>query len=135
MQTILNNAATVAHQFELFKNGEIDKLLSMMHPRVLWHVSGAAPIPYARTYRGTKDVATFFAELAKAVTFTEFVPEKIINADDYTVVSTGHYSFTVNATGKEAKTDWVIISEFDEEGILVGFKDYVDTQAVASAFQ
>jgi ketosteroid isomerase-like protein len=135
MQTIMNNAGTVAHQFDLFKNGETDKLLSMMHPRVLWHVTGAAPIPYARTYRGTKDVANFFAELAKTVTFTEFVPEKIVNADDHTVVSMGHMSFTANATGKEAKTDWVIISEFDEEGNLVGFKDYMDTQAIANAFQ
>jgi len=135
MQTILNNAGTAAHMFNLFKNGEIEKLLAMMHPRVKWTISGTAPIPYARTYRGTKDVANFFSELAKAVTFTEFAPEKIENADDHTVVSIGHYSFTVNATGKEAKSDWVMISEFDEEGILVGFQDYVDTQAIASAFQ
>jgi len=134
MQTILNNAGTVAHQFDLFKNGEIDKLLSMMHPRVLWHVSGAAPIPYARTYRGTKDVATFFAEMAKAVTFTEFAPEKIVNADEHTVVSIGHLSLTVNATGKEVKSDWAMISEFDEEGNLDSFKDYMDTQAIANAF-
>ena len=135
MQTILNNAGTAAYQFDLFKNGDIEKLLSMMHPRVLWHISGAAPIPYARTYRGTKDVATFFAEMAKAVTFKEFAPEKIINADEHTVVSIGHMSFTVNATAKEVKSDWVMISEFDEEGILVGFRDYADTQAIAAAFQ
>jgi ketosteroid isomerase-like protein len=107
----------------------------MMHPRVLWHISGSAPIPYARTYRGTKDVATFFTELAKAVTFTEFTPEKIVNADDHTVVTIGHMIFTVNATGKEVKSDLVMISEFDEEGNLVGFRDYVDTQAIANAFK
>lgn len=135
MQTILNNATTAAYMFDLFKGGEIDKLLSMMHPRVVWEVSGAAPIPFARTYRGTKEVAQFFSEMANAVTFTEFVPEKIVNADDHTVVSMGHYSIIVNATGKEAKSDWVMISEYDEEGVLVRFKDYVDTQAIASAFE
>ena len=135
MQTILNNASTVAHMFDLFKNGEIDKLLAMMHPRVIWHITGNAPIPYARIYRGTKDVANFFAELAKAVTFKEFVPEQILNADDHIVASIGHYIITVNSTGKEAESDWVMTFEFDEEGILVGFKDYVDTQAVAKAFQ
>jgi ketosteroid isomerase-like protein len=134
MQTILNNAATAAHMFDLFKSGEVDKLLSMMHPRIVWDISGAAPIPFARTYRGTKDVANFFTELAKTVSFTEFVPEKIVNADEHTVVSMGHYTFIVNATGKEAKSDWVMVSEYDEEGSLVRFKDYLDTQAIANAF-
>jgi ketosteroid isomerase-like protein len=135
MQTILDNATTVAQMFDAFKKGDVDKLISFMHPRVVWAVSGTAPIPYARTYRGHKDTATFFAELAKAVTFTEFVPERILNADDHTVASIGHFTGTVNATGKETKSDWVMILEFDEEGILVRFKDYVDTQNIANAFQ
>ena len=135
MQTILDNAATAVRMFELFNRGEIDKLIPMMPPRVLWQVSGAPPIPYARTYRGQKEVTTFFAELANAVTFTEFVPDKIVNADEHTVVSIGHFSAIAKPTGKETKSDWVIIFEFDEEGILVRYKDYVDTQSIAEAYR
>ena len=65
MQTILDNAATVAQMFDAFKKGEVDKLLSFMHPRVIWTISGAAPIPYARTYRGKQDTATFFPRLLR----------------------------------------------------------------------
>lgn len=134
MQTILDNAATVAQMFDLFKKGEITKLVAMMHPRVVWIVSGAPPIPYARTYRGQKEVVNFFTELANTVTFTEFIPEKIVNADDRTVISLGHYTAVVNTTEKETKSDWVMVTEFDEEGALVRFKDYVDTQNIANAF-
>src|SRR6476661_8127692 len=98
MQTILDNAATTAQMYDLFKRGEVDKLVAMMLPRVIWTVSGAAPIPYARTYKGQKDVASFFPALANAVNFSEFVPEKIINAEDHLVLAIGHYSGTVNAT-------------------------------------
>ncbi|TKK69222.1 DUF4440 domain-containing protein [Ilyomonas limi] len=135
MQTILDNAATVAQMFDAFKKGEVDKLLSFMHPRVIWTISGAAPIPYARTYRGKQDTASFFPEVARAVTFTEFEPEKIVNIDDHTVVSIGHLTAIANETGKEMKSDWVMLSEFDEEGMLVRFRDYTDTQTVAKAFQ
>jgi ketosteroid isomerase-like protein len=135
MQTILDNAATTAQMFTLFKRGEVDKLVAMMHPRVIWTVSGAAPIPYARTYKGHKEVASFFPALANAINFSEFIPERIINAEDHLVLAIGHFMGTVNATGKEIKSDWVMLFEFDEEGILVGFKDYVDTQNVANAFQ
>ena len=135
MQTILDNATTVAQMFDAFKKGEVDKLLSFMHPKIVWRVSGAAPISYARTYRGKQDTATFFPEIARAVTFTEFVPERIVNIDDHTVLSIGYLTGTVNATGKEIQSDWTMLSEFDEEGMLVRFRDYMDTQSIAKAFQ
>jgi ketosteroid isomerase-like protein len=121
--------------FDLFKRGEIDKLIAMMHPRVIWTVSGAAPIPYARTYKGQKDVATFFPKLAEAVSFTEFAPDKIVNVDDHTAIAIGHFIAIAKSTGKEMKNDWVMLFEFDEEGILVRYKDYIDTQSIAEAFQ
>ncbi len=135
MQTILDNAATTAQMFDLFKRGEFDKLVAMMHPRVIWTVSGTAPIPYARTYKGQKDVVSFFPALANAINFSEFVPEKIINAEDHLVLAIGHFIGTVNATGKEINSEWIMLFEFDEEGTLVRFKDYVDTQNIANAFQ
>ena len=135
METLVDNATLVAEMFDAFKRGDIDTLLSHMHPDIIWVASGTAPIPFGGTYKGRENTATFFSKLGKAITFTEFTPQRIVNVDDHTVVSTGQFTGIVNATGKEVKSDWVMISEFDEEGILVGFIDYVDTQAIANAFQ
>jgi ketosteroid isomerase-like protein len=134
METLVNNATIAAEMFDAFKRGDVKTLLDHMHPDIRWTIGGSAPISYARTYNGQADTATFFSALAKAVTFEEFVPEKILNADEHTVVSMGHFKGTVNATGKEFKSDWVMIDEFDDDGLVVRFRDYVDTQDVANAF-
>jgi len=134
METLVNNATIAAEMFDAFKRGDVKTLLDHMHPDIRWTIGGSAPIPYARTYQGHNDTATFFSALAKAVTFQEFVPEKILNADDHTVVSIGHFKGTVNATGKQFSSDWVMIDEFDDDGLVVRFKDYADTQNVANAF-
>lgn len=134
MATSVNNAAIVGEMFEAFKRGDIETLLSYMHPDITWTVTGSSPIPYARTYKGREDTRTFFPSLAKAVTFHEFVPERILNADEHTVVSIGHFKGTVNATGKEFRSDWVMIDEFDDDGLVVSFHDYTDSQNVAKAF-
>lgn len=134
MDILVNNAALVAEMFDAFKKGDIDKLLSHMHPDVIWNASGSAPIPHAGTYRGREETATFFQKLAKAVTFTEFDPQKIVNADDHTVVSIGNFAGTVNATGKEFRSRFVMIDEFDNDGLLTKFTDYFDTQNAANAY-
>ncbi len=134
METLVNNAKLISEMFDAFKKGDVETLLSHMHPDIKWTVSGSSPIPYARTYKGHKETAGFFSSFAKEVTFQEFVPEKILNADDHTVVSIGHFKGTVNATGKEFMSDWVMIDEFNDDGLVVSFKDYTDTQKVANAF-
>ncbi len=135
MQTIVENAAIAARMFDLFNKGEIAKLISLMHPNVTWIVSGSDPISYAGTYKGQHDTARFFSQLAKTVHFTEFEADRILNADEHTVVSIGHFKGKVAATGKAIQSDWVMVMEFDEEGLLVHFHDYTDTQNVANAFK
>jgi ketosteroid isomerase-like protein len=134
METLVDNATIVAEMFDAFKKGDVETLVSHMHPDITWIISGIDPISYAGTYRGRENTATFFAKLAEAVTFTEFTPQRIVNAGGNTVVSIGHYAGTVNATGKEMKSDFVMIDEFDDDGLVIKFHDYVDTQAVAKAF-
>src|SRR5919112_208523 len=114
METLVNNAAVAAEMFDAFKRGDIDTLLSHMHPDIIWTATGGAPIPWAGTYRGREETATFFSKLAAGITFSEFVPQKILNADDHTVVSIGYFVGTVRATGKESHSRFVMIEEFDD---------------------
>src|SRR3954447_25129516 len=109
METMVNNAAVTGEMFDAFKKGDIETLLSYTHPDVTWISTGSAPNPYAGVYRGHKETASFFYKLAAAITFQEFVVEKILNADEHTVVSIGHFKGTANTTGKELKSDWVMI--------------------------
>jgi len=134
METLVNNATLVAEMFDAFKKGDIDTLLSHMHPDIIWISSGSDPIPQAGTYRGREETATFFSKMAKAITFTEFVPQKIVNADEHTVVSIGNFAGTVNATGKEFRSRFVMIDEFDDDGLVTKFTDYYDTQNAANAY-
>ena len=134
METMVDNVTLVGEMFDAFKKGDVDMLLTHMHPDIKWTVTGSAPIPYASTYNGREETATFFDSLAKAVTFLEFVPERILNAGPHTVVSIGHFKGIAKATGKEFKSDWVMIDEFDDNGLLVRFHDYTDSQNVANAF-
>lgn len=134
METLVNHATLVGEMFDSFKKGDIDALLSHMHPDITWTVTGSSPIPYAGTYRGREHTATFFSSLAKTVTFKEFVVERILNADDHTVVSIGHFKGSVIATGKEFMSEFVMIDEFDDDGLVVGFHDYTDSQKIANAF-
>ncbi|MCW3111576.1 MAG: hypothetical protein JWQ09_6082 [Segetibacter sp.] len=134
MQTLVNHATTVAGMFDAFKKGDLEKLISYMHPMVIWKVSGHDPIPYGGSYRGHNDTKKFFLKLDSVISFKEFEPDKILNADDDTVVSMGHFVGTVKATGKEVKSDFVMITEFDEQDMVVSYKDFMDTQAIANAF-
>jgi ketosteroid isomerase-like protein len=134
METLVNQTTLVAEMFDAFKRGDIETLLSYMHEDVTWTVGGGAPIPYARTYRGKQDTATFFPKIAEAVTFQEFVSERIEQAGDNTVVSFGYFKATANATGKQFRCDWVMVDEFDEDGMVTSFRDFMDTQAIANAF-
>jgi ketosteroid isomerase-like protein len=133
METMVNNAAVVAEMFDAFKRGDIDTLLSHMHPDITWTSSGTDPIAAAGTYRGREETTTFFSKLAKAVTFTEFDPQKIVNADDHTVVAIGHFAGIVNASGKTFMSRFVMIDEFDDDGLVTKFTDYFDTQNLANA--
>lgn len=134
METMVDNVTLVSEMFVAFKRGDIDMLLSHMHPDVKWTVTGSAPIPYTGTYKGRAETGNFFNSLAKAVTFKEFVPERILKAGPHTVVSIGHFRGIANATGKEFKSEWVMVDEFDDNGLLVSFHDYTDSQNVANAF-
>ena len=134
METLVNHATLVSEMFDSFKRGDIDTLLSHLHPDVTWNASGTAPIVQGGTYHGVGETATFFSRLGNAITFTEFVPEKILNADDHTVVSLGHYVGNVNTTGKETRSKFAMITEFDDEGLVTRFTDFIDTQNMANAF-
>jgi ketosteroid isomerase-like protein len=134
METLVNQTELVAEMFDAFKRGDVETLLSHMNDNITWTVGGGAPIPYARVYKGKQDTATFFTELAKALNFQEFVPERIEQAGDHTVVSFGYFRATAIATGKQFKCDWVMVDEFDEDGLVTSFRDFTDTQAIAAAF-
>jgi ketosteroid isomerase-like protein len=134
METLVKQTAIASEMFDAFKRGDIETLLSYLHDDVIWTIGGSAPIPYARVYRGKEDTSTFFPSLAKAVTFHEFVPRRIEQAGDHTVVSFGYFKATVNNTGKQIESEWVMVDEFDDDGLVISFRDYVDTQAVANAF-
>jgi ketosteroid isomerase-like protein len=134
METMVSNTAIVGEMFDAFKRGDIDTVMDHMHPDITWVVTGAAPITYGGTYKGKAHTATFFTALAKAVTFQEFEVERIMDAGNHTVVSIGHFNGTVIATGKQFRSDWVMVDELDENGLVTHFHDYTDSQNVANAF-
>jgi uncharacterized protein len=88
-------------------------------------------LPWAGSYKGKQEIATFFTRLGRSIEFTEFTPHDMIKRGD-TVVVLGTSSGRMRANGKSVKTDWAHVAKYDG-GKLVFFQDYSDTATLLLA--
>lgn len=130
MEVLVHNDLKVRELYESFSRGEIDDIISQLHPQVNWTVMGSPGIPYAGTYKGKNEVKKFFTELEKSIEILEMKPEHYFeeteNGKDLVVV-TGSYKARVKKTGKQTQSIWCMIWEFNDEGKVVRFRDIYDT--------
>lgn len=134
METLVRYGKTVSSMYEAFSRGDIPFILSCLHKDVIWEVMGDPDIPHAGIYHGPDDVGQFFRKMDKDLTYTAFEVEHILE-NGQLVVSTGYCKGRVNNTGKLFSTIWAMTSEFDENGMLIHFRDCYDTLSMARAFR
>jgi ketosteroid isomerase-like protein len=127
-----DNVTLIGRIYEAFGRGDIYYIIGQLSDDVRW-VSHLEPIvPWSGDYSGKAKVPKFFEAIANSVQTTAFSPGEFIAQAD-TVVSTGDYGCTVNATGKTALTPWVFIWKV-RDGKVASYEQFHDP-ALADAFR
>lgn len=127
------NTRIVQQSYELFKSGNIQALLALYSEDIDWHLPEIENIPFTGKRKGREAVAGFFRSVSETQDVLAFNPQEFIAQGDRVVVL-GNYSWRVKATGREYSSDWAHVVTV-RNGKIVGFKEYTDTAASASAFQ
>jgi hypothetical protein len=133
METLVRYGQTVNKIYEAFSKGDIAFILSTLHRDVIWEAMGQPDIPHAGIYHGPDDVKSFFKKLMESTEFKEMVPEHILENDNL-VIATGYTSGVALKTKKLLTSFWAMIYEFDKDGMIVHFRDCIDTLALSKAY-
>jgi len=133
METLVRYGQTVNKIYEAFSRRDIQFILSTLHRDVIWEVMGQTDIPFAGIYHGPDDVKLFFKKLADSTDFKEMVPEHILE-NSQMVIATGYAKGVALKTKKLLSSIWSMIYEFDNDGMIVHFRDCFDTLSFSRAF-
>lgn len=125
---------TVAALYEAFAAGDLDTILAIIHPDVVWIESEG--IPYGGTFIGRDAVfeGVFAKIAAEWAGFTAEVDE-FIKAEGRRVVTLGQDSGTYIATGLSMTAPTASIWTLNNHCQVVRFVQYIDTLAVISAVE
>jgi hypothetical protein len=130
-EAAMSNVKIIQGLHEAFAAGDIDTVLDILHPEVVWVESDG--IPYGGTFIGRDAVLTgVFQKIgAEWDGFTAQVDE-FIDAGKQ-VITLGRDSGTYKATGKRMVAPAASVWTLDNKGKVVKFVQYIDTLAVVSA--
>lgn len=126
-----SNATTVQAIYEAFGRGDIPAILQRLAVDVRWERwpdgNGAqdAGVPWMVERNGRDEVAGFFAGLAD-FEFHHFEPVAVLEGDGR-VAALIDIEATVRATGKRLHDHEIHLWEFDEQGLVVSLRHYIDT--------
>lgn len=103
-----------------------------MDPDVTISYPGAAPIPFARLWKGREEVLAFLDSFNEQVETISMEGEVVGGVADKVFIR-GTTHGRVRRTGRTYKSDWMVVWTFNQ-GKVVRMVEYHDTQAIAEAF-
>jgi hypothetical protein len=127
------NKQVVRQAYENFKNADMEAMKGLLSEDVEWQLPEIENAPFAGKRSGREQVMQFFQTLADTQDSLQFEPEEFI-AEGEKVVSLGHYTWRVKATGREYGGDWAHVFTI-RDGKIAGFHEYMDTAAATTAHQ
>jgi len=132
--TPTNNTSIVQQAYAAFGRGDVPALLALLDENVDWQpVYGAGPhVVTGARRRGRAEVGTFFQQVGQSLKFSLFEPREFVEQGDK-VVALGHYTGTVNPTGRALDADWVMVFTL-RNGRIVKFVEFSDSAAVDRAW-
>ncbi len=124
------NVAIVKGIYQAFATGDVPAVVGAMSPDIEWNEAENFPYSDGNPYRGPDAIlGGVFARIGGEWEGFSVAPEQFHDAGD-TVIMTGRYTGTYNATGKPINAQvahfWTLA-----EGKAVRFQQLVDTLAVA----
>jgi hypothetical protein len=127
------NIDLVKQCYDAYQQGDIQRLLGCLADDIDWDLPVIEAVPISGKRKGRDKVAEFFQTLAQTQEPRQFQPQEFIAQGDRVVV-TGHYEWTVKATGIDYGCDWTHIFTV-ANGKIAKFKEYTDTHQAALAYQ
>ena len=127
-----SNVGVVKQAYAAFGAGDLQKLLGLMSPDVVWEFPASKVIPWAGTFTGPGEVARFFGALMEHSTPEAFEPLHFVASEDR-VVALGRERFRVKSTGLTWGCEWAHAFTV-RGGKIASFREYTDTAAMATAF-
>ena len=124
---------SVRRLYAAYGQGDVDAVLAELADNVDWAAEAAGTaVPWYGSFRGAAEVPGFFAAIASNVAISEFDVQSFA-ANDTDVIATVHWTYTVNATGKQASMYMQHWFRF-ANGKIVFFRGSEDTEQSARAF-
>ena len=127
-----DNVALIGKIYEAFGRGDIGFIIDQLTDDVRWVTHLEPIVPWSGEYNGKANVPRFFEAIGGSVETTAFNPQEFIAQGD-TVVSTGEFGCTVNATGKSSLAPWVFIWKI-RDGKVTSYEQFHDP-ALTEAFR
>ena len=125
------NLEIVEAAYEGFNNGDIEAVLATFDEEIEWIEPAGAR--YAGSYQGPESIAEgVFSNTAADYKGFQATPHRYVDGGD-TVVVLGELSGTARATGEDISVPFAHVCEI-EDGRMVRFTDYHDTEAIRRAF-
>jgi ketosteroid isomerase-like protein len=126
------NVALVQEGYAAFGAGDIQKLLGLMAPDIVWDFPASNVIPWAGTFNGPAGVGKFFSAIMEYSEPQLFEPLHYLASDDRVVVL-GRERFRAKPTGRVWQCEWAHVLTV-RNGKIAAFREYTDTAAMARAF-
>jgi ketosteroid isomerase-like protein len=128
------NVEVVQGLYAAFGRGDIGALTSALGACASWEVVGRpSDFPTLGRREGPAGVQSFFEEVGRQLTFSEFAPAEFYAVDDKVFVL-GHYAMTVNRTGRALDSDFIHVFTL-HDGKVCGFREFTDTAKAAEAYR
>lgn len=126
------NVALVQEAYAAFGAGDMQKLLGLMTPDIVWEFPASSVIPWAGKFTGPGEVARFFSAIMEYSEPEVFEPLRYIASDDDRVVVLGRERFRAKATGRSWACEWAHAFTV-RDGKIAAFREYTDTAAMTQA--
>ncbi len=125
--------AVVEAAYRAFGTRDIEALLDLVSPDVVWGEPDNPLIPSAGTRRGIPGVIEWLRIGSETETILSLEPQRFLAQGDLVAVI-GRTTVTARPTGRTYETDFVHLVDV-RDGKVVRFQEFFDTYVAAEAFR
>ncbi len=126
-----SNLKLVQSGYAAYLRGDVEGIIALMDPSIVFTVPGSPAVPNSGTYNGHAGMRQFFQSLDRTLEFSVFEPREFIAQGDK-VVALVHYEGRYKQSGGQFAIDSAMVWTV-QNGKLARFVEYTDTEAAANA--
>jgi len=127
------NKRIIMDGLQLFRQGDIGRMLGHFHDDCEWIGPEADSVPFAGCFRGKADVGRFFAAMGASMEPLRFDVHDVVAENDKVVVI-GEAEWRVKSTGRTYTNPWVNVFTL-RDGKIVRTDAYYDSMPAERAFR